>query len=205
MRFNSEIEIKREAESLVYEVKPDFPELEGIPIDIIVNDTKCACLSMNWNPFIESIDNLELFISRNLDNFYSRPDNQKKSIIAHEFGHVVIDIQTGKTRKVYDRWDRMKKGKRLLMVCRDFVRNGRQLGNQELEKVISTLKTDADYKLFNEEEILADSEAVKRGYGEGLFSFLKYVENMYETPSDIFLDGDPNLKNRIKNIEERLK
>jgi len=211
MSFKHRKIIVQDLKELIEEVRIDFSELKGIQVGSgIHEEVDCMAYRAKWNialpaPILERID---IFASNNLDEFYKRPKEEKKGVIAHELGHNIVHLNKGSTAKLKESWDKEDKGIDAFVDYREIAKHLQfskgKWSDLDIEELLTDLNDDYHFKFFTENEILADLEAVDRGYGEGLLNLLKYMDGLWATPSEILLKGDPGIKKRIRKIEDKL-
>lgn len=177
-------EKKQELKEALDIVKEKFPEIKlefgydcfdkkelGIICTQIITTTikfeDLSCSSISGFSYLKSISILAA------DNYFQLSLDEKLSSIAHEFGHIAYCAKSTNPKKLY-RHNKWTKG---------------LLGVYNVSKhKMGRLKK---WRLLK--EVYADTQAAKKGYGEGILTFLKRQEH------------SANQEVRIKNLEKLLK
>ncbi len=123
--------------------------------------------SINSSSYLKSISILAT------DNYFKLSLDEKLSSIAHEFGHIAHCAKSTNPKRLYrqNKWT-----KELLGVYKV---SKHKMGRLEKWKLLK--------------EVYADTQAAKKGYGEGILTFLKRQEH------------STNQEARVKNLEKLLK
>jgi len=193
-------------EGLVEKVRLDFPELDDIPIQAgchVEGSVMEADLRFFFGYEKAMLLDISVSASRNVENFYERPDDEKKAMIAHELGHCIVFINKLYSKKITDDYSKRRSGRNALMVYRDYNQSV-ELSDDVKEHLIDNIINREDIRHYISEEVSADEEAVNRGYGKGLLNNLKYSYNISKDSWKPLWEGDPDLDIRIKKIENLL-
>jgi len=175
---------ERELKKILKNVRKDFSEIKWkIPIEYseYAGDVITQINYSNQKGKVYLIET-KIVVPTTPDWFYKLPYEEKKSIIAHEFGHLE------RIRKIKN----VTKLNRISNWVEDFARIMKD------HKTYLRLEMTRDWarrhiKRYLLEEIYADTQTVDRGHGEGLLSFLK----RFNKPGSFF-------DYRLKNLEKIL-
>jgi len=209
MKIKSTKNMEKELEDLIEDVRLDFPELDKIPIwSGYSNDALFLQYETFWDlsPVKGKIKYLLISASTDEDKFFNRSKDEKKAVIAHELGHNVTTLGLEYSFKIKNFLNKSDYSDIVLAQYRKAAYNvlGDPLEDVILEDLFDDLMWDPYFKFSVSNELTADSEAVDRGYGEGLLSVFKDVRKDYPSLAELLLYGDPSLDIRIEKIEKKI-